>query len=101
MPDELCVWFSVMAPADGDGVAILHRHLRADRAVRERGRLNAGTRPAALIGALTCWLITMVTTPLELTRAMICSVTPELWLLMVLAKTELPPDCTPLDSACE
>src|SRR5215472_19026992 len=53
------------------------------------------------MGALTCWLMTMVTMALELMRATISRVTPELVFEIVLAKTELPPDCTPEATPCE
>ena len=46
--------------------------------------------PAAC-GELTFWLIIMVTMPLELIRAMMFSVTPELRLDTVLVNSELPP----------
>ena len=46
-------------------------------------------------GALTFWLMTMVTIPLELIRAMMLNVTPELRLLTVFVNTELPLDWTP------
>jgi hypothetical protein len=51
-------------------------------------------------GAETCWLTIMVTTPLELIRGVMLTVTPELSPLTWLANTELPPVVTP-DAACE
>ncbi len=52
-------------------------------------------------GALTCWLIIIVTTPLELTRAVMESVTPVLTLLTVFVNGLVPPVVTPLTTACE
>src|ERR1035441_2308339 len=51
-------------------------------------------------GELTVWLMIMVTMPLELMRARMSSVTPELTVLTVLLNSELPLDCTPV-TACE
>jgi hypothetical protein len=51
-------------------------------------------------GAETCWLTIMVTTPVELMRGVMLTVTPELSPLTWLANTELPPVVTP-DAACE
>ena len=52
-------------------------------------------------GELTFWLMIMVTMPLELTRAMMFSVTPELRLDTVLVNRELPLCWTPPATACE
>ena len=43
-------------------------------------------------GSLTCWLMTMVTMPLGLTRARMLSVVPVLTLEIVLVNSELPAD---------
>src|SRR3954451_17272488 len=51
-------------------------------------------------GELTFWLMIMVTIPLELIRARMFNVTPELRLLTVFVNSELPPDCTPPATAC-
>ncbi len=66
--------------ADGDGVAVLHRYLRLHHLLIEGRRQGAGARA----GELTSWLITSVTTPLGLTRAFTCNVTPVFWAEMLL-----------------
>src|SRR5690349_1412521 len=52
-------------------------------------------------GALTFWLITMVTTPLAFTYGVMFSDTPVLRLPTVLVNSELPDDCAPGAMPCE
>src|SRR5436190_6886283 len=52
-------------------------------------------------GALTFWLITIVTTPLAFTNGVMLSETPVLRLPTVLVKSELPDDWAPAAIPCE
>ena len=58
---------------------------------KERRSKEGEEIPLEVVGSgeLTSWLIIMVTTPLEFTRAVMLSVTPVLWLLTVLPEKTL------------
>src|SRR5271157_2753569 len=98
-PAELCRLFSRMMPAMATvSPSCTVTWVEKDRFWKEGDLIWLDA--AGACGELTFWLMTMVTMPLELMRARMHRVTPELRLDTVLVNCEVPLWVTPL-TACE